>query len=63
MRKVGAVSLLVRSASFATMSMPFRISSAVPAIVRFLTGKAILPSSIQKPDAPPLKFPLTALMP
>ena len=45
------------------MSMPLSISSAVAAIVSPLTGKAILPSSIQKPEAPPLKLPLTGLMP
>ena len=43
------------------MSIPLSISSAVPAIVSPLTGKAILPSSIQNPDAPPLNLPLTGI--
>ncbi|MCK7476365.1 MAG: hypothetical protein M0C28_01340 [Candidatus Moduliflexus flocculans] len=62
-RTVGAAIDRFRSRSSAMRSMPSRISAAVPAIVRPWTGKAILPFSIQKPDAPPLKLPLTGLMP
>lgn len=62
-RNVGAAIDKPRSRSSAAMSMPLRISSAVPAIGRPLTGKAILPFSTQNPDAPPLKLPLTGLIP
>jgi len=62
-RNSGAAKRRLRSISDPTRSMPSNISFAVPAIVKPLTGCATLPFSIQRPEAPPLKLPLTGLMP
>jgi hypothetical protein len=62
-RKVGAATEVRRSRSSPSASMRFHSSSRFSEIVTSLTGWASFPSSIQNPEAPRLKSPVTALKP
>ncbi len=62
-RKVGEAVEVISRRSEAMPSMPLSMASSVEEIVISLTGKASLPSSIQKPAAPREKSEVIGLKP